>query len=52
MFMDYLQEDGVAAFSVACYLFPLVFMVGNAVAQSALTFITIIVYYFSNHKKQ
>ncbi len=35
MFMDYLQEDGVAAFSVACYLFPLVFMVGNAVAQSA-----------------
>jgi len=35
MFMSRLQEDGVAAFSVACYLFPLVFMVGNAVAQSA-----------------
>jgi len=35
MFMDYLHEDGVAAYSVACYLFPLVFMVGNAVAQSA-----------------
>ncbi|MCR5314038.1 MAG: MATE family efflux transporter [Bacteroidaceae bacterium] len=35
MFMTYLKEDGVAAFSVACYLLPLVFMVGNAVAQSA-----------------
>jgi len=40
MFMDYLKEDGVAAFSVACYLFPLVFMVGNAVAQSALPIIS------------
>ena len=28
-------EDGVAAFSVACYLFPLIFMVGQAIAQSA-----------------
>lgn len=35
MFMHYLHEDGVAAFSVACYLFPLVFMAGNAVAQSS-----------------
>lgn len=35
MFMRYLREDGVAAFSVACYLFPLVFMAGNAVAQSS-----------------
>ncbi len=30
-----LGEDGVAAFSVACYLYPIVFMVNNAVAQSA-----------------
>lgn len=35
MFMKYLGEDGVAAFSVACYCFPFVFMVGNAIAQSA-----------------
>ena len=40
MFMSRLQEDGVAAFSVACYLFPLVFMVGNAIAQSALPIIS------------
>lgn len=33
-FITYLGEDGVAAFSVACYCFPLVFMVGNAIAQS------------------
>ncbi|MGI6232202.1 MAG: MATE family efflux transporter [Prevotella sp.] len=35
-FMSMLHEDGVAAFSVACYLLPLVFMAGNAIAQSAL----------------
>jgi putative MATE family efflux protein len=35
-FMEMLHEDGVAAFSVACYLLPLVFMAGNAIAQSAL----------------
>lgn len=35
MFITRLGEDGVAAFAVACYLFPLVFMFGNAVAQSA-----------------
>lgn len=34
-FINRLGEDGVAAFSVACYTFPLVFMFGNAVAQSA-----------------
>ena len=33
-FINYLGEDGVAAFSVACYCFPLVFMIGNAIAQS------------------
>lgn len=35
VFISYLGEDGVAAFSVACYCFPLVFMIGNAIAQSA-----------------
>ena len=35
MFISMLGEDGVAAFAVACYLFPLVFSVSNAVAQSA-----------------
>ena len=34
VFMNYLHEDGVAAFSVACYLYPLVLMVYNAIAQS------------------
>jgi len=40
MFMNRLHEDGVAAFSVACYLFPLVFMFGNAIAQSQLPIIS------------
>jgi Na+-driven multidrug efflux pump len=35
VFMKGLGEDGVAAFSVACYLYPIVFMVNNSVAQSA-----------------
>lgn len=35
MFMKHLGKDGVAAFSVVCYCFPLVFMLGNAIAQSA-----------------
>ena len=35
VFIRKLGEDGVAAFSVACYLYPIVFMVNNAVAQSA-----------------
>ncbi len=35
MFLAFLGEDGVAAFSVGCYLFPLIFSVSNAVAQSA-----------------
>ena len=33
MFMSFLREDGVAAFSVACYLFPLVFMFGNSMVR-------------------
>lgn len=35
MFLSYLGEAGVAAFSVGCYLFPLIFSVNNAVAQSS-----------------
>ena len=35
VFISNLGEDGVAAFSVACYLYPIVFMVNNSVAQSA-----------------
>ena len=35
MFLSYLGESGVAAFSVGCYLFPLIFSISNAVAQSS-----------------
>lgn len=35
MFMRRLGEQGVAAYSIACYLFPVVFSIANAVAQSA-----------------
>lgn len=35
MYMDYLGEAGVAAFSIGCYLFPVMFSISNAVAQSA-----------------
>lgn len=34
-FLYYLGEDGVAAFSIGCYLFPLIFSVSNAVAQAS-----------------
>ncbi len=34
-FMKVQGENGVAAFSIACYLFPVVFSISNAVAQSA-----------------
>lgn len=34
VFIDYLGEDGVAAFSVGCYCLPIVFMMGNAIVQS------------------
>ena len=40
MFTPRLHEDGVAAYSVCCYLFPLVFMFGNAIAQSSLPIIS------------
>ena len=35
VFMHYLGDDGVGAFGIACYYTPFVFMIGNAVAQSA-----------------
>jgi len=35
VFIRELGEDGVAAFCVACYLYPIVYMINNAVAQSA-----------------
>ncbi|MDE5906103.1 MAG: polysaccharide biosynthesis C-terminal domain-containing protein, partial [Alistipes sp.] len=35
VFMHYLGDDGVGAFGIACYYAPFVFMIGNAVAQSA-----------------
>ena len=35
VFIRALGEDGVAAFCVACYLYPIVVMVNNAIAQSA-----------------
>ena len=36
MFVRMLGEEGVAAFSVACYLMPVIFMFGNAISQAAL----------------
>lgn len=35
VFMHYLGADGVAAYSVVCYLFPIIFMVFNSIVQSA-----------------
>lgn len=34
-FIKYVGTDGVGAFSIACYYCPFVFMIGNAIAQSA-----------------
>lgn len=39
-FMHYLHEDGVAAFSVACYVCPMIFMFGNAIAESSLPIVS------------
>ena len=35
VFMRHLGDDGVGAFGVSCYYMPFVFMIGNAIAQSA-----------------
>lgn len=34
-FIRYIGEDGVAAFSIGCYLTPICFMFGNAIVQSS-----------------
>ncbi|MBP5743252.1 MAG: MATE family efflux transporter [Paludibacteraceae bacterium] len=39
-FMSRLQEDGVAAFSIACYLLPIIFMFGGAIGQSVLPIVS------------
>ena len=35
VFMYYIGDTGVGAFSITCYYCPFVFMIGNAIAQSA-----------------
>lgn len=35
VFIEHLGKEGVAAFSIVCYIFPIIFMVYNAIAQSA-----------------
>lgn len=35
VFMRYLGDNGVGAFGIACYYTPFIFMVGNAIIQSA-----------------
>lgn len=35
VFMRFLGDNGVGAFGVSCYYLPFVFMIGNAIAQSA-----------------
>lgn len=34
VFLHYMSEDGVAAFSIVCYVMPFIFMTANAIAQS------------------
>lgn len=48
VFISRLGEDGVAAFSIACYFFPIIFMVYNAIAQSGQPIIS---YNFGIHDK-
>lgn len=40
VFIEMLGEEGVAAFSISCYLMPLVFMFGNSIAQSAMPIVS------------
>lgn len=48
-FIRHLGEDGVAAFSIACYFFPIIFMVYNAIAQSGQPIIS---YNFGIHNQK
>lgn len=50
-FLNYLGEDGVAAFSVGCYCLPIAFMFGNAVVQSAQPIISF-AYGVGNHARE
>lgn len=34
-FIHYVGKDGVAAYSIACYIFPIIFMVYNGILQAA-----------------
>lgn len=49
VFIRYLGEDGVAAFSIVCYFFPIIFMVYNAIAQSAQPIIS---YNFGSNQQE
>lgn len=49
-FMRYLGEDGVAAFSVGCYMTPICFMFGNAIVQSSQPIISF-AYGQGNHQR-
>ncbi len=35
VFLEYYGEDGIAAYSIVCYYFPIIFMINNAISQSA-----------------
>ena len=35
VFVHYLGDAGIAAYSVACYCFPVIFMTANAIVESA-----------------
>lgn len=49
VFIRYLGENGVAAFSIVCYFFPIIFMVYNAIAQSVQPIIS---YNFGQHDRE
>lgn len=49
VFIRHLGESGVAAFSIVCYFFPIIFMVYNAIAQSAQPIIS---YNFGQQNKK
>lgn len=49
VFMKIEGENGVAAYSIACFLFPVVFSIANAVAQSAQPIIS---FNYGAHKNE
>lgn len=50
VFIHYLGEDGVAAYSVACYCLPIVFMLANAIVQSVQPIVSY-AHGVSNHER-